>query len=67
MWTETTARAAVRFAAGRATAGLVAPAAIGWAEGVLSTMFLNVLKTVALNDHRPHTRLGRSLRNRTLG
>ena len=47
-WTETTARAATRFAAGQGTAGLVTPVVIKWAEWVLTAMFMNVLKIVAL-------------------
>ena len=47
-WTETTARAAVRFAAGRGAAGLVAPPVSGLAESVLAAMLGDPLKVVAL-------------------
>ncbi len=47
-WIETTARAGVRFAAGKATAGLVAPPVSGLATLVLRTMLVDSLKTVAL-------------------
>ena len=46
-WTETTARPAVRTAAGRGKGGLVAPAVTGLAEGVLTAMFHDSLKVVA--------------------
>ena len=47
-WTETTARAAVRFAAGNATAGLVAPPVAGLASSVLAAMVVDPLKILAL-------------------
>ena len=47
-WTETTARAAVRFAAGKGTDGLVAPPVTGLAESVLVAMLGDSLKVVAL-------------------
>jgi RNA polymerase sigma factor (sigma-70 family) len=47
-WTATTARAAVRFAAGKGTAGLVAPPVTGLAESVLAAMVGQSLKVVAL-------------------
>ena len=47
-WTETTARAAIRFAAGKETAGLVAPPVSGLAESVLTGMLADSLKVVAL-------------------
>jgi RNA polymerase sigma factor (sigma-70 family) len=47
-WTETTARAAVRFAAGQETAGLVAPPVTGLAESVLSAMLADSLKVFSL-------------------
>ena len=47
-WTETTARAAVRFAAGKDTAGLVAPPVAGLAETVLMAMLGESVKPVAL-------------------
>jgi RNA polymerase sigma factor (sigma-70 family) len=47
-WTETTARAAVRFAAGKGTAGLVAPPVSGLAETVLGAMLGDSLKLAAL-------------------
>jgi len=47
-WTATTARAAVRFAAGKGTAGLVAPPVSGLAETVLGAMLGDSLKLVAL-------------------
>ena len=47
-WTETTARAAVRFAAGKGTAGLVAPPVAGLAESVLAAMLGDSFKVVAL-------------------
>ena len=46
-WTETTARAAVRFAAGKATAGLVAPGVTSLASSVLTAMLFDSLKVVA--------------------
>lgn len=47
-WTETTARAAVRFAAGQGTSGLVAPPVTGLAESVLVAMLADSLKVVSL-------------------
>ncbi len=47
-WTETTARAAVRLATGRGTAGLVAPAVSGLAESALKAMLHESRKVVAL-------------------
>ena len=47
-WIDATARAAVRFAAGRATAGLVAPAVATLTRSVLATMFLDSIKVLAL-------------------
>jgi RNA polymerase sigma factor (sigma-70 family) len=47
-WTETTAQAAVRFAAGRGTAGLVAPPVSGLAEAVLVAMLGDSLMFGAL-------------------
>ncbi len=47
-WTETTARAAIRFASGQGTSGLVAPVVIGWAEWALTAVFRTMLKIVAL-------------------
>ncbi|MFI5460518.1 MAG: sigma-70 family RNA polymerase sigma factor [Isosphaerales bacterium] len=47
-WTETTARAAVRFAVGKGTAGLVAPPVSGLAETVLAAMLGDSLKLGAL-------------------
>jgi RNA polymerase sigma factor (sigma-70 family) len=47
-WTETTARAAVRFAAGKGTAGLVAPPVSGLAETVLAAMLGESLKLIHL-------------------
>jgi RNA polymerase sigma factor (sigma-70 family) len=47
-WTETTARAAVQFAAGKATAGLVAPQVTGLASSVLGAMVGDSLKILAL-------------------
>jgi len=47
-WTETTARAAVRFAAGQGTAGLVAPPVTGLAESVLAAMLADSLKVFSL-------------------
>jgi RNA polymerase sigma factor (sigma-70 family) len=47
-WTEITARAAVRFAAGKGTAGLVAPPVTGLAEMVLGAMLGDSLRLVAL-------------------
>jgi RNA polymerase sigma factor (sigma-70 family) len=46
-WTETTARAAVRFAAGKSTAGLVAPPVTNLASSVLTAMLFDSLKIVA--------------------
>ena len=47
-WIDATARAAVRFAAGKATAGLVAPAVAGLTRSVLATMFLDSIRVLAL-------------------
>ncbi len=47
-WTETTARAAVRFATGKGTAGLIAPVVSGLAERVLTSMVSHSLSLVAL-------------------
>ena len=47
-WIETTARAGVRFASGKATAGLVAPPVAGLATLVLKAMVVDSVKTVAL-------------------
>ena len=47
-WTEATATAAVRFAAGKGTAGLVAPAVTRLAESALAAMLHGPLKVVAL-------------------
>ena len=47
-WTETTAHAAVRFAAGQGTAGLVAPPVTGLAESVLAAMLADSLKVFSL-------------------
>ena len=47
-WTQTTARAAVQFADGKATAGLIAPQVTGLATLVLSAMIGDSLKTLAL-------------------
>jgi RNA polymerase sigma factor (sigma-70 family) len=47
-WTGTTARAAIRFAAGKATAGLVAPTVTRLAESVLAAMLADSLKVVSL-------------------
>jgi RNA polymerase sigma factor (sigma-70 family) len=47
-WAEQTARAAVRFAAGKTTAGLVAPPAAGLASSVLTAMVGDALKALAL-------------------
>jgi RNA polymerase sigma factor (sigma-70 family) len=47
-WTETTARAAVRFAAGNATAGLVAPPVAGLASSALAAMVVDPLKIPAI-------------------
>ena len=47
-WAESTARAAVRLAEGRGTAGLVAPAVSGLAESVRRAMLRDSLKVVAL-------------------
>jgi RNA polymerase sigma factor (sigma-70 family) len=46
-WTETTARAAVRFAAGKPTAGLVAQPVTSLASSVLTAMLVDSLKVVA--------------------
>jgi RNA polymerase sigma factor (sigma-70 family) len=48
-WTETTACAAVRFAAGKDTAGLVAGPVAGLANSVLTGMLLDSLKFPALS------------------
>jgi RNA polymerase sigma factor (sigma-70 family) len=47
-WTDRTARAAVRFAAGKGTAGLVAPPVSGLAETVLAAMLGESLKLIGL-------------------
>ncbi len=47
-WTETTARAAVRFAAGKETTGLVAQPVTRLAESVLAAMLAESLKVVPL-------------------
>jgi RNA polymerase sigma factor (sigma-70 family) len=47
-WTETTARAAVRFAAGKETTGLVARPVTRLADSVLAAMLTDSLKVVAL-------------------
>ena len=47
-WTEATATAAVRFAGGQGTAGLIAPAVIRLAESTLAAMLYGPLKVVAL-------------------
>ncbi len=47
-WTVATARAAVRFAAGKGTAGLVAPSVARVGESVIAAMFGDTLKFVAL-------------------
>jgi RNA polymerase sigma factor (sigma-70 family) len=47
-WTQATARAAVRFADGRATAGLVDAPVIRLAESVISAMLGDSLKVVAV-------------------
>jgi RNA polymerase sigma factor (sigma-70 family) len=47
-WTDATATAAVRFASGKGTAGLVAPAVTGLAESALAAMLWDPLKAVAL-------------------
>jgi len=47
-WSETTARAAVRFAAGNETAGLVTPAVTGLAQSMLAAMIFGPLKILAL-------------------
>ena len=46
-WTETTARAAVRFAAGKTTAGLVTPPVTSLASSALAAMLFDSLKVVA--------------------
>ncbi len=46
-WTEATAGAAVRFAGGQGTAGLVSPAVLGLAESTLEAMLYGPLKVVA--------------------
>jgi len=45
---DATARAAIRFAAGRATAGTVPAAAAALAEGVITAMFWTKLKGIAI-------------------
>jgi RNA polymerase sigma factor (sigma-70 family) len=47
-WTQATARAAVRFAARKATAGLIAPSVAGLARAVLATMVGDSLKVLTL-------------------
>ncbi len=46
-WTDATASAAVRFAAGKETSGLVAPAVASLAESTLTAMLRSSLKVVA--------------------
>ncbi len=47
-WAEQTARAAVRFAAGETTTGLIAPPVAGLASSVLTAMVADSVKTLAL-------------------
>ena len=47
-WSQTTARAAVRFAAGKATTGLIAPPVAGLASSVLTAMVGDSLKVLSL-------------------
>lgn len=47
-WARTTAAAAVRFAARKTTAGLVAPSVVRLAERALAAMLRNTLKALAL-------------------
>jgi RNA polymerase sigma factor (sigma-70 family) len=47
-WTETTARAAIWFAAGKGTAGLVAPPVTSLAESALAAMLADSLKVFSL-------------------
>ncbi len=47
-WAQTTARAAVRFAAGKATTGLIAPPVAGLASSVLTAMLGESLKILSL-------------------
>ena len=47
-WSKTTARAAVRFAAGSDTAGLVSPAVTGLAQSILAAMLFGPLKAILL-------------------
>jgi len=47
-WIEATARAAVRFAAGKATAGLVAPPVAGLAASMLAAMLFDSIKVITL-------------------
>ena len=47
-WIETTARAAVRFAAGKATAGFVAPPVASLASSMLAAMLFDSIKVLAL-------------------
>ena len=65
-WTEPTARAAVRFAAGKGTAGLVAPPVTGLAESVIAAMLADSLKVVALTVISLVSRLGRPVHDRHL-
>ena len=47
-WIETTAHAAVRFAAGKATAGFVAPPVASLASSMLAVMLFDSIKVLAL-------------------
>ena len=47
-WIEATARAAVRFAAGKATAGLVTPPVAGLASSMLAAMLFDSIKILTL-------------------
>ena len=51
---DTTARAAIRFAAGQATAGIVPASATALAEGVITAMFWTKLKAIAIVRLRSH-------------
>ena len=46
-WAKTTATAAVRFAAGKTTAGIITPGVVKLAESVVSMMMRDALKTLA--------------------
>jgi RNA polymerase sigma factor (sigma-70 family) len=48
-WVERTVRAAIRIAAGEATAGVASVQVTLWTEGVLKRMFLNKLTTAAMS------------------